>query len=59
MTLGAVCAVLAVLAVLFVIGQVWFHIVEGVLGGLKRRFGKKGPVPWHTLPQDQEEDEDV
>lgn len=41
MSLGAVGAVLAVLAIVFLAGRVWFAIVEGALGGLKRVFGKK------------------
>ena len=60
MSLGAVGAMLAVLVVVFIVGQVWFHVVEGVLGGLKRLFGKEKPATWHTLPPEQEkEDKDV
>lgn len=50
---GQIGAVLLVLVVVFVVGHLWFHIVEGVLGGLKRLFcRKKEPPTWHTLPPD-------
>ena len=55
---GEIGAVLAVLVVVFIIGHVWFHIVEWVLGGLKRLFSrKKEPPAWHPLPPEQEKEE--
>ena len=53
MSLGAICAVLAVLTVVFIVSRVWYAIVEGVLGDLKRLFGKKETGAWHTLPTEQ------
>lgn len=48
-------AVLVFLIIVFIVGRLWFHIVEGVLGGLKRLiFRKKKPTAWHTLPPDME-----
>lgn len=57
MTLKAIGAMLVVLVVVFIVGHTWFHIVEGVLSVLKRLFGKKETVAWHTLPAEQEEEE--
>ena len=51
---GAVGAVLLVLVIVFVVGHLWFHIVERVLGGLRRLFSrKKEPPAWHTLPEEE------
>ena len=51
---GAVGAVLLVLVIVFVVGHLWFHIVERVLGGFRRLFSrKKEPPAWHTLPEEE------
>ena len=56
MSWGQIGAVLIALVVVFIVGHLWFHIVEGVLGGLKRLFSrKKEPPAWHTLPPDQDD----
>ena len=48
-------AVLVFLIIVFIVGRLWFHIVEGVLGGLKRLiFRKKKPTAWQSLPPDME-----
>ena len=53
---GQIGAVLIALVIVFIVGHLWFHIVEGVLGGLKRLFSrKKEPPAWHTLPPDQDD----
>ena len=53
---GQIGAVLIVLVVVFVVGRLWFHIVEGAMGGLKRLFSrKKAPPAWHTLPPDTDD----
>ena len=50
---GQIGAVLIALVIVFIVGRLWFHIVEGVLGGLKRLFSrKKEPPAWHPLPPD-------
>ena len=52
---GEIGAVLLVMVVVFIAGHAWFHIVEGVLDGLKRLFSRhKEPSVWHTLPLKQE-----
>lgn len=56
---GQMGAVLTVVVVVFVVGHLWFHIVEGVLGGVKRLFSrKKGPPAWHTFPPDDDADKE-
>lgn len=53
---GQIGAVLIALVIVFIVGHLWFHIVEGVLGGLKRLFSrKKEPPARHTLPPDQDD----
>ena len=55
MSWGEIGALLLVLVILFVVGRLWFHIVEGVLGGLKQLFSRrKAAPPWHPLPSEQE-----
>lgn len=55
---GEIGAVLLVLGIVFVVGHLWFHIVERVSGGLKRLFSrKKEPPAWHTLPSEQKKEE--
>ena len=55
---GEIGAVLVVLVIVFVGGNLWFHIVEAVLDGLKRLFfRKKEPPAWHTLTSEQEKEE--
>ena len=58
---GEIGAVLAVLVLLSTLGHMWFSIVEGVLGSLKRLLGRQRPIVWHTLPpeQDKKENKDV
>ena len=41
MSLGAIGAALAVLVAVFIVGHIWFHIVEGVLNGLQAALRKK------------------
>ena len=56
---GEIGAVLLVLVVVFIVGHAWFHIVEGVLGTLKRLFSRhKEPSVWHTLPPEQEKEDE-
>lgn len=56
MSLGSIVTVLLVLLVVFLFSRMWFHFVEGILGFLKRLFGrKKEPPAWHPLLKDEEE----
>lgn len=59
MPFGAIGAFLVVLLLVFVVGNLWFHLVEGVLERIKGLFrGRKEPQAWHPLPPEQEEDSD-
>ena len=59
MTLGGIGTFLLVLVIVFVLGQVWFHLVETVLEGIRRRFFRsKEPPAWHPLPEDNDEKKD-
>ena len=47
MSLGAIGAFLVVLLVVFVVGNLWFHFVEGVLERIKGLFrGRREPPAW-------------
>lgn len=62
MPLDAIGVLLLVLVVVFLFSRVWFHLVEGLLGLIKRLFRRKTePSAWHVLPQepDTEESKDV
>lgn len=55
MTLGGIGAFLLLLLAVFVIGNLWFHFVEGVLERIKTRFGRhKQPPAWHLLPPEED-----
>lgn len=59
MTWGEIGVLLVVLMAVFVLGRLWFRLVEGVLGGLRRLFmRKKEPSVWHTLPLEQEQEKE-
>lgn len=59
MTLGEIGAFLLVLVIVFVLGQIWFHLVESVLERIRRRFFRsKEPPDWHPLPEDNDEKKD-
>ena len=54
--MGEVGAILLALVVLLVIGNLWFHFVESVLGKVKSLFTRgKEPPAWHPLPPEEEE----
>lgn len=58
MSLGAIGAFLIVLMVVFAFGNLWFHLVEWVLGRIKSLFTRrKDPTAWHPLsPEEQDDD---
>ena len=46
---------LALVAVVL-FGNLWFHLIEAILGQIKKLFTRrKEPPAWHTLPQDEED----
>lgn len=59
MPLQEMGAVLLALVVIFVVGQLWFHLVEGVLKRIKSLFtSRKDPPAWHPLQQENEDTSD-
>ena len=57
--LGMAGAFLLVLAVIFLFGNLWFHLVEAVLGWIKGKFARRGEPPaWHVLPPDKGDEKD-
>lgn len=43
---------LLILTVIFVFGQVWFHLVEGLLSKIKSLLSRsKEPPVWHTFEE--------
>ena len=49
-------AFLAVLFAVFAFANLWFHLVEGLLAGIRRLLlGRRPPKPWHPLPPDPPE----
>ena len=57
--MGKAGAWLIVLIVVFVFGNIWFHLVESILGRIKRFFmGQEDSGAWHPLPSEQEEKQD-
>ncbi|MDR3729491.1 MAG: hypothetical protein Q3X94_06895 [Oscillospiraceae bacterium] len=58
MSLGAIGAFLIVLVAVFVFGNLWFHLVEWVLGRIKGLFTRrKDPPAWHPLPPEEQDDD--
>lgn len=58
MSLGAIGAFLIVLVAVFVFGNLWFHLVECVLGRIKGLFTRrKDPPAWHPLPPEEQGDD--
>ena len=59
MTLGELGAILLVLTVV-VLGNLWFHLVEGLLERMKRLLTRhREPPAWHPLEPEQKDDEDA
>ena len=55
---GEIGAVLLVLIVALVAGNLWFHLVEGVLGRIRRLLGRhREPPAWHPLPPEEDGDQ--
>lgn len=52
-------AIFLLLLFLFLLGNLWFHLVEGLLKKIKGSFFPKKEIPWHTLPKEEQQDEDA
>lgn len=57
-SLGQVGACLLVLVVIFVVGRLWFALVETVKDALARRLFPRKEEPWHPLPPEEKEPRD-
>ena len=56
MPVWEIAAFLAVLFAVFAFANLWFHLVEGLLAGVRRMLlGRRPPKPWHPLPPDPPE----
>ena len=55
--LGAAGASLLVLLAIFVIGRLWFALVETVKDAVLRRFLPGKEQPWHPLPPEEEKED--
>lgn len=45
-------SIILLLCVIFVVGQLWFHFVEGILAKAKGLLPQK-EIPWHPLETDE------
>ena len=60
MPFGEIGALLLFLVAVFIFGNLWFHMVEAILGQIKKRLTRrKQPPAWHTLPPDAEDGKDA
>ena len=53
LSLGQAGALLLALAAVFVVGRLWFALVETVKDALARRLFKRKEEPWHPLPPEE------
>lgn len=54
-SLGHLGALLLALVVLFVVGRLWYALVETVKDALARRLFPRKEEPWHPLPPEEKE----
>lgn len=60
MSPGAIGAFCLVLVVVFIVGNLWFHLVEALLRWVKGWLpGHREAGSWHPLPKEPEEQEDA
>ena len=59
MPFGQIGAFLLILVVVFLVGNIWFHLVESLLDRIRSLFTRhKEPPAWHPLPPEQEDKQD-
>lgn len=51
MDIQVIAAVFLALAIVFIIGQIWFYLVDGILKAVRRIFTKK--QTWYPLPDEE------
>ena len=54
-SLGHLGALLLALVVLFVVGCLWYALVETVKDALARRLFPRKEEPWHPLPREEKD----
>ena len=54
-SLGHLGALLLALVVLFVVGCLWYALVETVKDALARRLVPRKEEPWHPLPPEEKD----
>lgn len=52
-------AIFLLLLFLFLLGNLWFHLAEGLLKKIKGILFPQKKVPWHTLPKEEQKDQDL
>ncbi len=57
-SLGHLGALLLALVVLFVVGRLWYALVETVKDALARRLFPRKEETWHPLPPEEKEPRD-
>lgn len=59
MPLREIGAVLLVLVAVLIVGNLWFHLVEGLLNRIRGLFARREDLaPWHPLPPEEEDSRD-
>ena len=58
LSLGQMGAFLLALVMIFVVGRLWYALVETVNDALARRLFKRKEEPWHPLPPEEKEHRD-
>ena len=52
---GEIGALLLALLAIFAAGNLWFRLVEGILGRVRGLLSRsKEPPAWHVLPEEEE-----
>ena len=57
-SLGQLGALLLALVVLFVVGRLWYALVESVKDALVRHLFPRNEKPWHPLPPEEKKPRD-
>ena len=58
LSVGQMAALLLALVMIFVMGRLWYALVETVKDALARRLFKRKEEPWHPLPPEEKEPRD-
>ena len=54
--MGEVIEIFLFLVVVLILGNLWFHFIEAILGWIKKIFlSHRKSSAWHALPSEKEE----